>query len=261
MAWIIVIGTVLIALIAGLGTAAVFRWREEMGLIPVPIVPPVTPQRPSSAPKRLSTLVAQIQPEIREEAGVVFHSPDETHRCPTCAHTFVETLVMCPFDGSLLEPFLEPPQHDNGCCPDCARTFEPSARFCYVDGKMLSNRVDSFSATKTFHACEGCGTEWTDDEHRSCGCMDAPTTISKQLTQAPLVPISKCKQCGYVGAQSQLFCPNDGRVLEPIVNIHHEVFPASGFGPMRAICPDCGTSHGRNAKYCSRDGAVLILLN
>jgi hypothetical protein len=201
--------------------------------------------------------------------------PAEPKReCPKCSRTFPATILVCPYDSTALRPAHKPrrrrrAQRADGLerlvCTGCERRYPPGVDYCYHDGLPLMQdtraRADNAPA---FKACESCGWEGEADDEMLCpndGHELVEIDPSDSTHVQPAIPLTICPTCREYGAPGVAFCPNDGEVFMPVVNMRVTEFPARGFGPRRKVCGECGAEHGGHAAYCSSDGSKLVALN
>ncbi len=194
--------------------------------------------------------------------------------CPKCSRLFPSTLVVCPYDSATL---LRVPERSRAkparrteqslerlVCTGCDRRYEPGISFCYHDGlPLMQDTRERARQAPTFKACEDCGWEGQTDDalcpHDGGELIEIDASDSTKI--APTIPMMVCPKCRNFGPPGKAFCPDDGELLTPLVNVRVTEFPAHGFGPRRKVCETCGTEHSGHAQYCSCDGSKLVALN
>jgi hypothetical protein len=217
--------------------------------------------------------------EVESSVGFAQQMGGEPAReCPKCSRTFPSTIVVCPYDAATLRPAKKTRKRNRRrknkrhglermACTGCERRYEAGVDFCYHDGLplMQDTRERSYDAP-SFKACERCGWEGLADDQTLCptdSCSHELIEIdpSDSTHVQPTIPMTICPTCREYGTPGQAFCPNDGDVFTPLLNMRSTEFPARGFGPRRKACGECGAEHGGHAAYCSNDGSRLIALN
>jgi hypothetical protein len=166
----------------------------------------------------------------------------------------------------------KPGQHplDRMACTGCERRYKAGVDFCYHDGlPLMQDTRESALNAPTFKACESCGWEGEADDQKLCpndACSDESNALtdidpSDSTHVQPTIPMTMCPTCRDFGMPGTAFCPKDGDVFMPVLNMRSTEFPARGFGPRRKVCGACGADHGGHAFYCSNDGTRLVALN
>ncbi len=194
--------------------------------------------------------------------------------CPRCSRMYPSTILVCPYDSTTLRPAHKPQRQrklgkadglERLVCTGCGRRYKPGVDYCYHDGlPLMQDTRERADHAPAFQACESCGWEGEADDERLCpndGSDLVEIDPSDSTHVRPAIPMTVCPTCGQYGMPGQAFCPNDGDVLTPVLNMRVTEFPARGFGPRRKVCGECGAEHGRHASYCSNDGSKLVALN
>lgn len=196
--------------------------------------------------------------------------------CPECSRTFSSTILVCPYDSVALRPAHRKKSQrrhlagsldglDRLVCTGCERRYELGIEYCYHDGlPLMQDTRDRAEHAPTFKACEKCGWETDVADEMLCPNDDHELVAidpSDSTRVQPAIPMTMCPTCREYGAPGVAFCPNDGEVFMPVINMRVTEFPARGFGPRRKVCSECGAEHGGQAAYCSNDGSKLVSLN
>lgn len=200
--------------------------------------------------------------------------------CPKCSRTFPATILVCPYDSVALRPAHKKTARrrrqkradglERLVCTGCERRYGLGVDYCYHDGlPLMQDTRERADHAPTFKACEKCGWEGVADNGSSDEAALCPNDghelvaidPSDSTHVQPTIPMTICPTCREYGKFGVAFCPNDGDVLMPVINMRVTEFPARGFGPRRKVCSECGTEHSGQAAYCSQDGSKLVSLN
>lgn len=151
-------------------------------------------------------------------------------------------------------------------CSGCQRRYRLGVRFCYQDGKPLMRDSSTMArSAPSFSACKACGWEGGADAAAAHQCQSGPDIIelnpSALAGGPPILPMMTCPACAQIFAPTQTRCPDDAHELSPLTDTSSPEFPFRGFGPRRKICGECGALYGPAARFCTLDGADLLLLN
>lgn len=152
-----------------------------------------------------------------------------TMRCPRCKRLYDLGASFCPHDGTPLQEIEADPSlyEDHASapkiCPQCHEMRSGALAFCPEDGARLTPREKDIPvfAPVTVLFCVETQREVQPGTPRA---SDAP----------PLVPISGKRTVG---------------------------LPATGQGPFRKVCPECGARYGLEMKFCAQDNHKLVNLN
>jgi ferredoxin len=265
-----------------------FRSIGESDFSPTPHTIEASGRRADSSSKPASiSAEAVLESMDAPSAGFAPNQSREPRReCPRCSRTYPATIVVCPYDAATLRPARQETgggrskkrgQHglERMACTGCERRYEANVDFCYHDGLplMQDTRERAYGAP-SFKACERCGWEGEADDQTLCpndACSDESSSDrasklieidpSDSTHVRPTIPMTICPTCREYGTPGTAFCPNDGDVFTPLLNMRVTKFRTGGFGPRRKMCTECGAEHGGHAFYCGNDGARLVALN
>ncbi len=149
-------------------------------------------------------------------------------------------------------------------CPECSQLYEVGTLFCPYDGQQLHRMEDDPSLLSEEEAemiCPVCSTE---HEPGQWFCVhDQARLVPKDPATGAFVPapIMFCPTCHDEYAPDKRRCPEDETALLPMSGRRTCGLPASGVGPKRRICPDCGHRYPIEAQFCAFDRARLMNIN
>lgn len=242
------------------------------GTRPLPVAETTSPGLSRVTPTDLPSIEFDQLPTQAPIAQLLFASASrgDHKECPRCHRRFGETVVLCPFDAAPLRALHARSRRTarpavtgsrRPSCAGCGRRYESAASYCYHDGAALS--ADSPAEVPIVRACRACGFESLDPKAR-CACTH-PDLVevdpSRSQIQMPTIPIMECRRCDYMAAPSETYCPHDGALLYPVMNVQINALPPTGIGPKRRVCEQCGRKFSTAAHYCAYDGKKLRDLN
>lgn len=216
-----------------------------------------------------------LQPAVEEERnqGEQFFFAEDVlgkKSCERCGRSFPGVFDQCPYDGGQLktgEVFagVRPPEMlDRKVCIHCGRRYHLDVDFCHHDGIRLE-RDDRLQAegSEATAFCRQCGYESQTGE-RKCprdGERLARVVPGQVESAPPLIPMMECRSCGYLGGPNSIRCPEDHTILSPLLTGQPWALPATGAGPRRKVCGECGEGYSDACDYCAFDGAELVEIN